>query len=90
MNDINLGEVSTSEVIQTANLALTSDTPDTIKRVVEAAKQEISVRQSKASTRLWKARMEIQYAENEVRETNSLPMVEVHGVSGYLDESRGL
>lgn len=88
MNDeINLVSVGTRDLLETANTPVLSGTPETLKRVIFAAKDEVGRRHANASTRLWKARMEIQYAENEVRLLDGIPLKEVHGCSGDLDKS---
>lgn len=84
---INLSQVSSTDLVATATTQIMSDTPETLKRVVHAAVDEVCHRRHAASTRLWKARMEIQYAENEIRLLDGIPLKEVTGRDGDLDRS---
>lgn len=84
---MDLSQMTSTDILDTANTPVTSSTPNTIKRVIGEAKNELSDRRIKAATRLWEARMELQYAENEVRKLNGIPLKPVGGVSGRLDES---
>lgn len=87
MDNITFTSVNNRDVLETANTPIMSSMPETLKRVVLSAKDEVGRRQSAAATRLWKARMEVQYAENEVRVLDGLPEKEIHGCSGDLDRS---
>lgn len=86
---MDLSNMTSNDILDTASTPITDSTPNTIRRVIEEAQNELSTRRSKASTRLWEARMELQYAENEVRKLNGIPLKPVGGVSGRLDETNG-
>lgn len=50
----------------------------------DAAKFEINSRIMDAENELWQARMNIQYAENAVRELRGMPLIEIHGRDGKV------
>lgn len=83
---MDLSQATSTDILETANTPVTSSTPDTIKRVIEEAQNELSTRRTKASTRLWEARMELQYAENEMRKLKGIPLKPIGGVSGRLED----
>lgn len=74
--------LTTEELLDTVNLDPGKNVA--LNNLVSACANELSSRKLSAENRLWNARMELQYAENEVRLVNGLPLVMIHGADGSL------
>lgn len=81
---LNISDYSDTNLIEAVEL-YGNHTDALSKAIHNLCYNELSKRRRVAEDRLWRARMELQHAENEVRSVHGLPLVEVHGADGKLE-----